>query len=178
MLELVLANLRVRPFRTLISVVGVALGVVLIVLFTGLARGMLNDMTKRSSNWKAELVFARAGSFETLSSNASVNTKYVDLLEKVPGVESAVPMLRYFAAGQGNFGLRQIDGVDWDKFAQMNEIKIVRGCWRHNSGFRQKTLQSRGHFCAAFGRENENLACGNAKRARCDRQMHLYFNQN
>ena len=37
MLELVFANLKVRPFRTLISVVGVALGVILVVLFTGLA---------------------------------------------------------------------------------------------------------------------------------------------
>ena len=35
MLELVLANLRVRPFRTLISVIGVALGVVLVILFHG-----------------------------------------------------------------------------------------------------------------------------------------------
>ena len=29
MLELILANLRVRPFRTLISIIGVALGVIL-----------------------------------------------------------------------------------------------------------------------------------------------------
>ena len=36
MIDLVFANLRVRPFRTLISVVGVAIGVVLVVLFTGL----------------------------------------------------------------------------------------------------------------------------------------------
>ena len=44
MLELVFANLRTRPFRTFISVVGVALGVVLVVLFTGLARGMSYDV--------------------------------------------------------------------------------------------------------------------------------------
>ena len=37
MLELVFANLKVRPFRTLISVIGVALGVILVILFTGLA---------------------------------------------------------------------------------------------------------------------------------------------
>ena len=49
MLELVLANLRVRPLRTLISVVGVALGVTLVILFTGLARGMTNDMEIRSA---------------------------------------------------------------------------------------------------------------------------------
>ena len=47
MLELVLANLKVRPFRTLISIIGVALGVVLVILFTGLAKGMADDMAKR-----------------------------------------------------------------------------------------------------------------------------------
>ncbi|HEX8194597.1 MAG TPA: ABC transporter permease [Pyrinomonadaceae bacterium] len=125
--ELVLANLRTRPFRTFIAVVGVALGVVLVILFTGLARGMSNDMAKRASNWKAEIVFTRPGSFETSSSNASVNTKYVERLVEIEGVESAVPIIRYFVAGTGSFGLRQIDGVDWDGYARMNEMRIVRG---------------------------------------------------
>lgn len=127
MLELVLANLRVRPFRTLISVVGVALGVVLVILFTGLARGITNDMTRRASNWKAEIVFTRAGGLEVGSSNGNVNTKYVDRLLEIPGVESAVPMFRYLVAGRGRFGLKQIDGVNWDEFARMNKMEILRG---------------------------------------------------
>ncbi len=65
MLELVLANLKTRPFRTLISIVGVALGVVLILLFTGLARGMSENMVKRAANWKAEIIFTRPGAFGT-----------------------------------------------------------------------------------------------------------------
>ena len=75
MLELVFASLRVRPFRTLISVVGVSLGVVLVILFTGLARGMTNDMAKRAANWKAEIVFTRPGGMDTMSSNAAVNIR-------------------------------------------------------------------------------------------------------
>ncbi|MEP6925429.1 MAG: FtsX-like permease family protein [Pyrinomonadaceae bacterium] len=127
MFELVLANLRTRPFRTLISVVGVALGVVLVILFTGLARGMSNDMTRRASNWKAEIVFTRPGAMDIASSSANVSTKYVDRLLEIPGVKAAVPMLRYFAAGQGRFGLKQIDGVNWDDFARMNEMQLLRG---------------------------------------------------
>jgi putative ABC transport system permease protein len=125
--ELVLANLRTRPFRTFIAVVGVALGVVLVILFTGLARGMSNDMTKRASNWKAEIVFTRAGAMEMSSSNASVNTKYAERLLEIEGVQSAVPVIQYLVAGTGSFGLRLIDGVDWDGFARMNEMQIVRG---------------------------------------------------
>ncbi|MEO6333526.1 MAG: ABC transporter permease, partial [Pyrinomonadaceae bacterium] len=86
MLELVLANLRVRPFRTLISVVGVALGVTLVVLFTSLARGMTNEMARRAANWKAEIVFTRAGAMEMTSSNASVSTAYAQRLREIEGV--------------------------------------------------------------------------------------------
>ncbi|MDQ4120126.1 MAG: ABC transporter permease [Acidobacteriota bacterium] len=127
MTELVLANLRTRPFRTFIAVVGVALGVVLVILFTGLARGMSNDMARRASNWKAEIVFTRPGALEVSSSNAPVNTRYVERLLEIQGIESAVPVIRYFVAGTGSFGLRQIDGVNWDEFARMNGMQIVRG---------------------------------------------------
>src|SRR5262245_1456178 len=114
MFELVLANLRVRPFRTLISIVGVALGVVLVILFTGLARGMTNDMARRASNWKAEIVFTRPGAMELTSANASVSTGYVQRLQAIEGVQAAIPVYRYITPNQkGRWGLEHLDGVDW-----------------------------------------------------------------
>jgi putative ABC transport system permease protein len=128
MLELVFANLKVRPFRTLISVIGVALGVVLVVLFTGLARGMTNDMARRASNWKAEIVFTRAGAMELTSSNASVSTTYAQRLREIEGVQSTVPVIRYITPDtSGRWGLKQIDGVDWEPFAEMNGMQLVEG---------------------------------------------------
>ena len=128
MLELVLANLKVRPFRTLISVVGVALGVILVVLFTGLARGMTNDMAKRASNWKAEIVFTRPGAMELTSSNASVSTAYAERLRQVDGVESTVPVIRYVTPDtKGRWGIVQLDGVEWEPFAAMNGMSIKEG---------------------------------------------------
>ena len=128
MLELVLANLRVRPFRTLISVIGVALGVVLVVLFTGLATGMTNDMARRASNWKAEIVFTRPGAMELQSSNASVSTTYAQRLREIDGVEATVPVIRYVTADtSGRWGIKQVDGVDWQPFAEMNGMQIVEG---------------------------------------------------
>ena len=128
MLELVLANLKVRPFRTLISVIGVALGVVLVVLFTGLARGMANDMARRASNWKAEIVFTRPGAMELTSSNASVSTAYVDKLKEIEGVAATVPVIRYITSNsKGRWGISQLDGVEWNSFSQMNDIKTVQG---------------------------------------------------
>lgn len=128
MLELVFANLRVRPFRTLISVIGVALGVVLVILFTGLAQGMSNDMAKRAANWKAEIVFTRPGAMELTSSNASVSTAYAERLLKIDGVASTVPVIRYITANTAErWGIQQIDGVEWGPFAEMNGINIVQG---------------------------------------------------
>ncbi len=128
MVELVLANLRVRPFRTLISVIGVALGVILVVLFTGLASGMTNEMARRAANWKAEIVFTRPGAMDMQSSNASVSTTYAKRLLEIEGVESTVPVIRYIAAdSSGRWGIRQIDGVEWEPFAKMNGMQLVEG---------------------------------------------------
>jgi putative ABC transport system permease protein len=128
MLELVLANLRTRPFRTFISVVGVALGVVLVVLFTGLARGMSNDMVRRANNWKAEIVFTRPGAMDLMSSNANVSTAYAQKLLEVQGVKEVVPVYRYITpSAKGRWGIQQLDGVDWEPFAKMNDMRLVQG---------------------------------------------------
>ena len=128
MLELVFANLRVRPFRTLISVIGVALGVVLVVLFTGLARGMSNDIARRGANWKAEIVFTRPGGMDPTSSNASLNVAYATKLLEVEGVEATVPVLRNFSPDPtSTWGIRMLEGVDWKPFSDMNEINLVEG---------------------------------------------------
>src|SRR5215813_5924182 len=128
MLELVLANLRVRPFRTFVSIVGVAIGVVLIVLFTGLARGMTNDLARRASNWKAEIVFTRPGSMGPNSSNLNLSTAYADKLLQIEGVKSVVPVGKYVTPSpKGRFGIQQIDGVDWEPFAVMNDMRLTQG---------------------------------------------------
>src|SRR6267378_2083929 len=85
--SLVTANLRQRPLRSLVSVAGVALGVALIMLFTGLARGMSGDLQRRSSNVRAEIIFTRPGALELTSSSANLSTKYVERVQAIEGVE-------------------------------------------------------------------------------------------
>ncbi|MBA2378944.1 MAG: ABC transporter permease [Blastocatellia bacterium] len=128
MIDIVAANLRVRPLRTLISIVGVALGVVLIVLFTGLATGMSNDMARRAANWKAEIIFTRPGATDLTSSNTAVNIGYVKRLAEIEGVDSTVPIIRYLMPNtKGRWGIQQLDGLDWEPFAQMNDIQLLQG---------------------------------------------------
>jgi putative ABC transport system permease protein len=125
--NLVTSNIKQRPIRTLVSVAGIALGVSLVMLFTGLARGMSNDLQRRASNVRAELIFMRPGAMQLTTSTANLSTKYVDLLKKIDGVEDALPIIRHFVQGSKGFGFEQIDGVDWEGYARMNGLGIVSG---------------------------------------------------
>jgi putative ABC transport system permease protein len=126
--NLIAANIRQRPIRSLVSVVGVALGVALVMLFTGLARGMSNDLQRRSQNLRAEIIFTRPGTMDNLTSSpANLSTKYVENLRAVEGVESAVPVIRYVFQGGEGFGFEQVEGIDWESFAGMNNLRITEG---------------------------------------------------
>jgi putative ABC transport system permease protein len=125
--SLVANNIRQRPLRALVSMAGVALGVCLVMLFTGLSRGMSNDLQRRSSNLRAEIIFTRPGGMELTTSTASLSTKYADELLKVEGVAQAIPIIRYIFQGGRGFGFEQVEGVDWDAFAAMNEMRLVDG---------------------------------------------------
>jgi len=124
--SIVVSNIRQRPLRSAISVLGVALGVVLVMLFTGLTRGMSNDLQRRNSNVRAEIIFTRPGSIELTSASTNLSTKYLDLLKSIEGVEAVSPVILDFFPG-GAVGVEQVEGVEWDSFAKMNNIKLIEG---------------------------------------------------
>src|SRR4028119_1664354 len=131
--SLVANNIRQRPLRALVTMSGVALGVCLVMLFTGLSRGMSNDLQRRSSNLRAEIIFTRPGGMEMTSSTANLSVQYIDELmrgegvdawranlwvrsieewRRVEGVEAAVPVIRNVFQGGRGFGFEQVEGVD------------------------------------------------------------------
>jgi len=126
--NLVVSNIRQRPIRTLVSVAGVALGVCLVMLFTGLARGMSNDLQRRAQNVRAEIIFTRPGAMQLVASTANLSTKYAQSLKQIDGVAEALPVIRYiFQSGGSGIGFEQIEGVDWEPFARVNELHIDAG---------------------------------------------------
>lgn len=125
--NLIRSNIRQRPLRTLVSVAGIALGVILVMLFTGLARGMSKDLQRRSSNLRAEIIFTRPGSMGLTSSTANLSTKYVELLKGIDGVENALPVIVHLLSSNRGFGLERVEGVDWEPYAQMNGIQVITG---------------------------------------------------
>ena len=131
--NLVTSNIRQRPIRTLVSVAGIALGVSLVMLFTGLARGMSNDLQRRASNVRAELIFMRPGAVQLTATTANLDTRYVERLKAIEGVAEVLPVIRHFSQGTRGIGIEQIDGVEWNAYAGMNGITMVDGRGPENS---------------------------------------------
>src|SRR5678815_4010357 len=121
--NLVTSNIRQRPIRTLVSVAGVALGVALVMLFTGLARGMSNELQRRATNVRAELIFMRPGAVQLTATTANLDTRYVDRLKQIEGIEEALPVIRHFNQGNKGIGIEQIDGVNWDASVSYTHLR-------------------------------------------------------
>ena len=125
--SLVTNNVRQRPVRTIVSVVGIALGVCLIMLFTGLSTGLSNELQRRSSNVRGEIIFTRAGSMQLTSSTANLSTLYVDKLKAIDGVADALPIILHIYQDNKGFGFEQLEGVDWEGYSKMNGTTLVAG---------------------------------------------------
>ncbi|MGE0104598.1 MAG: ABC transporter permease [Blastocatellales bacterium] len=126
--SLIVSNIRQRPTRTLISVAGVALGVLLVVLNTGLVRGMLNDRIRRERGIGAEIQFTRKGSSVlSPSSVMSLDIRYGKRLSEIEGVKTVSPVGRYIQSGSSGLGFEQVDGIDFDTYSAISGLKIVEG---------------------------------------------------
>src|SRR5215813_11334979 len=126
--NLVLSNIRQRPTRTLISVAGVALGVILIVLITGLVRGMLNERVRREQEIGAEIQFWRIGATTISASNAMpLDIQYADRLKKIPGVRTVSPFGHYVQKSERGLGVEVIDGIELETYSAISNMRIVEG---------------------------------------------------
>lgn len=118
-----------RPARTVVSVVGIGIGILLIVFTVGLANGSLRERAARESNVGAEIMFRPTGSMSLSGSDAlrlaeSMTTE----LRKVEGVAAAIPVAQNSVAAEGGLtGRRLIDGIHYDEYASVAGLQIVKG---------------------------------------------------
>jgi putative ABC transport system permease protein len=143
--SLIVANVRQRPLRTGISIIGVSLGVILVVLVVGLARGTMRDSAERQSNVDAEIRFFPPGNvgFSTGANPLMLPARYADAIANgvnptaedpdvepkppVPGVSAVSPVGEYVQATDGGIGYEFVDGIDFESFSRVTEIKIIEG---------------------------------------------------
>ena len=126
--SLVFSNIRQRKTRTLVSVLGVALGVILISTNTALVRGMLNDRAQRERGIGAEIQFSRrAGSAFSPSSVLALDVRYADRLKQINGVSYTSPVGRYIQRGRSGLGIEMVDGIDFESYSAISGLKILEG---------------------------------------------------
>jgi len=125
--SLIASNIRQRPTRTLISVAGVALGVLLVVLNTGLVEGMLNDRIRRERGIGAEIQFGREAALLSPSSSNPVDVRYADRLRKIPGVREVSPVGYYVQSGNSGLGIEIVEGIELESYSAITGLKIVEG---------------------------------------------------
>lgn len=115
--KMIVANLVHRPFRTLISVVAVAVEVTLILLIVGLSLGMLNDTKNRQAGIGADIMVQPPGSSLLMGvSGAPVSIKVADKLKQLPHVVAVAPVVTQLTTAGS---VEVIDGIDIPTFEAM-----------------------------------------------------------
>jgi putative ABC transport system permease protein len=126
--SLVLSNLAHRPARTAVSIIGIAVGVLLVVFTVGLAHGLLRERGKREANIGAQIMvrpsgtigFSGAQSF-TLPVAAAAEISHIE------GVRMAVPIGQTLDASDSGFGSRLVEGIPYEQYAALNGLTIKEG---------------------------------------------------
>ena len=125
--SLVFSNIAHRPARTAVSVLGTAVGVLLIVFTVGLARGVLHERGRRESNIGAEIMIRASGSIGLGASAFRLPVSHAAELASIPGVRAATPVGQTLDKSDSGFGQRLIDGIRYDEYAGLARITIREG---------------------------------------------------
>lgn len=134
--SLVFSNMMHRPARTIVSVLGIGVGVLLIVFTVGLSNGTMRERAARESNIGAEIFFRPSGAIGvtgTESFRLAVDLK--DQIRAVEGVSTVISLgQNSVATTDNNTGNRLIDGIEYGEYSSVVGTKIVEGRAIGNSG--------------------------------------------
>jgi putative ABC transport system permease protein len=115
--RLVWSNLRVRPIRTGLSMIAVAIQVLLILLIIGMINGVVSGWSKRVEGVGADLMVQPPHSSIFFAfSTASLPESLGKQIQKVPGVKVVSPVL--VVAGTRSFSL--VYGIDYQSFVSLS----------------------------------------------------------
>ncbi len=127
--NLVFSNMLHRPARTVVSILGIAVGVLLIVFTIGLANGSMRERAAREANVGAEILFHAPGAIGLSGSESfRIPIETGQELEKIEGVKTVVLIgQNSVSVDDSNTGSRLIDGVIFDQYADVAGLKIIEG---------------------------------------------------
>ncbi|HKP73063.1 MAG TPA: lysylphosphatidylglycerol synthase domain-containing protein, partial [Pyrinomonadaceae bacterium] len=133
--NLVLSNIAHRPARTFVSILGVAVGVLLIVFTVGLAHGVLRERGRREAEVGAEIMLRASGTMGLSGSQPfAVPVAHAAEVARIAGVRAAVPLGQTTASSDSGFGVRLVDGIEFDDYSKLAGTRIVEGTQLPQSG--------------------------------------------
>lgn len=127
--NLVFSNFLHRPARTIVSILGIAMGVLLIVFTVGLANGSMRERASREANITAEIFFCPPGSV-CITGNASFQlpVSEAENINKVEGVKTTIPLGQTSVeVKDSKTGERLIDGINFDEYASIVNLQVIEG---------------------------------------------------
>jgi putative ABC transport system permease protein len=125
--KLIVSNILYRPIRTALSALAVAIEVAMVMLFVGLAHGLVDESAQRLEGVGADiLVQPPSSSFLLALSQAPMPIKFGDLLKQIPHVLAVAPVLFNF---NSIGGLNIIYGIDTPTFD-----RVTGGFAYHDGG--------------------------------------------
>jgi putative ABC transport system permease protein len=134
--SLVFSNMLHRPARTFVSVLGIAVGVLLIVFTVGLSNGTMRERAQREANVGAELFFRASGTLGMSGSESfRLPLSLARDVEKAEGVKTVVAIGQNTVSTDDNkTGSRLIDGVNFEEYAAIAGLRVVEGRKLGDSG--------------------------------------------
>jgi putative ABC transport system permease protein len=91
--QIIIAGLRARPVRTIVSILAVTLEVILILVIVGLTTGIANETAKRTAGVGAEIMVQPPNSSLFLAlSNTPMPRSLGDEIRKLPSVQAVAPV--------------------------------------------------------------------------------------
>jgi len=120
MIKLSFLNLFRRKTRTLLSIIGIAIGVAAIIVLVSLVDGFTAEFNDVIGDFKAITVLQKNAQDQTLS---RINVSFENKIETIPGVKAVVPELWFLpekidgeVTGLTSIAAPSIYGLDSDKF--------------------------------------------------------------
>ena len=126
--NLVLSNIAHRPARTFVTVLGVAIGVLLVVFTVGLAHGVLRERGRREASVGAEIMVRASGTVGIGGAQSfTLPVEHAREIARVEGVRAAAAIGQLPGKTESGFGVRLIDGVEFDEYARLSGIRVTAG---------------------------------------------------
>ncbi len=127
--NLLLSNLLHRPVRSVVSILGIGLGVLLIIATVGLANGTLRGNARREANVGAEIMVRASGTFGLSGSEPfRLPIELAPEIAKIDGVQKVVPIGQHLdTASDSETGSRLLDGILFDEMSEMAGLQVIEG---------------------------------------------------